>query len=383
MRRILFVQPSIQPPGGGNGLAAWMLQALAPKHRVTVLSWCPVETDAINRFFGTSLHRSDFDSIVLPRSWTYVPDQLPIPVALLRLGLMMRYTRRVSDGFDVIIGAHNEADYGRRGIQYVNYPTYFRPRPRADFRWYHRSNALLKTYYLFADWLAGVSFERMKSNLTLANSEWTAAQIQQFLGIEAQTVYPPVLGTPSNVPWGERQNGFLAVGRISPEKEYERVIRILGRVKAAVPDLTLTIVGTWDRKVRRYYASVRKLATSLGPWIQFRRNLSRDEVRALMAGHRYGIHGMREEHFGMAPAEMARAGMIVFVSNGGGQVEIVDREPALVYDAEDDAAEKIVHVLKNAAEQRRLREQLAARSLTFGTDRFMREVQAVVEEFKE
>jgi glycosyltransferase involved in cell wall biosynthesis len=383
MRRILFVQPSIQPPGGGNGLAAWMLQALVPKHHVTVLSWCAVETDAINRFYGTSLQRSDFDSIVLPRSWTYLPDRLPIPAALLRLGVMMRYTRRVSDGFEVIIGAYNEADYGRRGIQYVNYPTYFRPRPKADFRWYHRSEAVLKTYYMLADSLAGVSFERMKSNLTLANSDWTAAQIKRFLGIEAQTVYPPVLGTPSNIPWEERRNGFLAVGRISREKEYERLIRILGRVKPLVSDLTLTIVGTWDRKVRRYYASLRKLAESLGPWIKFRRDVSRDELRRLMAEHRYGIHGMREEHFGMAPAEMARAGMIVFVSNGGGQVEIVDHEPALVYDSEEDAADKIVRVLKSAAEQRRLREKLAARSLTFGTDRFMREVQAVVESFKE
>ena len=39
------------------------------------------------------------------------------------------------------------------------------------------------------------------------------------------------------------------------------------------------------------------------------------------------LHGMREEHFGMAPAEMARAGVIVWVPNGGGQMEIVGDEP--------------------------------------------------------
>ena len=61
-----------------------------------------------------------------------------------------------------------------------------------------------------------------------------------------------------------------------------------------------------------------------------------------MATHRYGIHGMREEHFGMAPAEMARAGCIVWVPRGGGQMEIVGREPVLMYDSEDDAVEKIV-----------------------------------------
>ena len=46
---------------------------------------------------------------------------------------MMRYTRRVSDGFDVIFGAYNETDYGRRGIQYIHYPTYLRPRPDGGF----------------------------------------------------------------------------------------------------------------------------------------------------------------------------------------------------------------------------------------------------------
>ena len=55
MRRVLLVQPSMQPPGGSNGVAAWVLQALVPDHRVTVLSWQPVEVEPINRFFGTHL----------------------------------------------------------------------------------------------------------------------------------------------------------------------------------------------------------------------------------------------------------------------------------------------------------------------------------------
>ena len=41
MKRVLLVQPSMQPPGGGNGVAAWVLQALVAEHRVTVLSWQP------------------------------------------------------------------------------------------------------------------------------------------------------------------------------------------------------------------------------------------------------------------------------------------------------------------------------------------------------
>ena len=156
---------------------------------------------------------------------------------------------------------------------------------------------------------------------------------------------------------------------------------ILARVREQAPDVTLTIVGTWDRHARRYRDRLFDLARSLGPWIEFRQNVSRDEMRRLMATHRYGIHGMREEHFGMAPAELARAGCIVWVPAGGGQMEIVGREPALMYDSDDDAVAKIVRTLENPAEQQRLRTALAATE-RFSTANFVRQVRELVDGFE-
>jgi len=83
MKRVLLVQPSMQPPGGGNGVAAWVLQALVTEHRVTVLSWHPVDVEPINRFFGTHLRRSDFDTIGVPRSSRLIADHLPTPSTLM------------------------------------------------------------------------------------------------------------------------------------------------------------------------------------------------------------------------------------------------------------------------------------------------------------
>jgi glycosyltransferase involved in cell wall biosynthesis len=384
-RRVLLVQPSLQPPGGGNGVAAWMLQGLVEAHSVTVLSWWPIDVGPINRFFGTSLRAASFNHLMVPSAWRFVPDHLPVPAALLRSSLLMRYTRRVSDGFDVIVGVHNETDYGRRGIQYVHYPTYLRPRPDVDLRWYHRFTPLLDAYYAASDRLAGFSVERMKSNLTLCNSDWTAGHIRRFLGIDAQTLYPPVLGAAIQPPWGERRRGFVAMGRISPEKDYERLMRIIARVRRAAPDTTLTIVGTWDRKTRSYYARLLRAARALDPaqsWITIRRDLSRADVRTLLTSTRYGIHGMREEHFGMAPAEMVRAGMIVWVPDGGGQVEIVGDVPELRYDTEEDAAEKIVRVITHPAAEARLREHLATRGDALGEERFMSAVREIVATFR-
>jgi glycosyltransferase involved in cell wall biosynthesis len=372
----------MQPPGGGNGVAAWILQALISVHRVTVLTWRPIEIEPINRFFGTHLRSGDFDTLLVPKSWGVIPDLLPIPAALIKMSLLMRYARTVSKGYDVLFGVYNETDFGRRGIQYVHYPTYLRPRPDVDLRWYHRWHGALNSYYALADRIAGFSLDRMKQNLTLVNSDWTGEQVARFLGIPTRTLYPPVVDPAPGVAWAERRNGFLAMGRLSPEKEFERVMSILARVRIHVPDLTLTIVGTWDRHVRRYRDGLLTLARKLGPWIEFRDDASRDEVRALMATHRYGIHGMREEHFGMAVAEMARAGCIVWVPRGGGQMEIVGHEPVLMYGTEDEAVETIARTLYDPIEQARLRAQLTMTD-RFSTDRFVQQVQEIVADFRE
>ena len=382
MKRVLLVQPSMQPPGGSNGVAAWVLQALVPVHRVTVLSWQPVEVGPINRFFGTRLGQSDFDALVVPPSWRALGDHLPVPGTLIKLSLLMRYTRKVSAGFDVVFGVSNETDFGRRGIQYVHYPTYLRPRPAADLRWYHPPPAGLELYYDAADRIADFSMERMKSNVTLVNSNWTGEHVSRFLGIPTRTLYPPVVDPAPGLEWDARRNGFLAVGRISPEKDYERVMAILSLVRERVPGITLTIVGTSDRHTRRYLRTLRTLARSLGPWVDVRQDLSRDEVRALMSSHRYGIHGMREEHFGMAPAELARAGVIVWVPRGGGQMEIVGHEPALMFDSDDEAVDKIAGTLTNEVEQRRLRNLLAIGGERFSTAHFIGQVRDVVASFE-
>ena len=380
-KRVLLVQPSLQPPGGSNGLASWILQALVAEHKVTVLSWQPIEIEPINRFFGTHLKRSDFDTLVVPWHWRVIPDHLPVPAALIRHSLLMRYTRQVSGGFDVLFSAFNETDFGRKGIQYINYPTYLRPRPGVDMRWYHSADASLRIYYAIADRIADFSIDRLRQNVTLVNSDWVGAHVQRSLGVSTITVYPPVVDPAPARPWAERQGGFLTIGRLSPEKEYERVMTILARVREQVPGITLTVIGTWDRHARRYRDRLLAHARSLGSWIDFRHNVSRDEIRQLMAAHKYGIHGMREEHFGMAPAELARAGCIVWVPRGGGQMEIVGREPALMYDSEDDAVDKIVRTLASPAEQDRLR-QLLTTSERFSTAHFVRQVRDIVDAFR-
>jgi glycosyltransferase involved in cell wall biosynthesis len=118
-------------------------------------------------------------------------------------------------------------------------------------------------------------------------------------------------------------------------------------------------------------------------WVTLHEHLSRAALRALAAGQRYGIHGMAEEHVGIAVAEMVRAGCIPFVPDGGGQREIVGGDPRLLYPDAADGAERLVRVMDDAALQAELRAALAARAPLLTPAHLMRRFREVVAEIIE
>jgi glycosyltransferase involved in cell wall biosynthesis len=220
----------------------------------------------------------------------------------------------------------------------------------------------------------------MKQNLTLVNSDWTGRKVRERYGIETTTLYPPVPGDFPDVPWHERENGFVCIGRWAPEKKLESLVEILAAVRSTVSGIHLHIVGTAGTN-RDYCQRVRRLAADNAGWVSLHENLPRAELVRLVSSQRYGIHGMPEEHFGIAVAEMVRAGCIVFVPDSGGQVEIVGGEDRLRYKDARDAVGKIVGVLSNPGEQAALGQHLAARKHLFGADQFMRRLREIVTTF--
>lgn len=378
-RRVLIVQPSLRPPGGGQAVAAWMIEALKERHDVAVLSWAPVDFDALNRCFGTTIQRSDVTVYTVSSAIRQALDAIPLRLALLKGAVLARRAKHLQEGDEVLISADNEADLGRRGIQYIHYPRRLWPRPTSDIRWYHVA-AVLDLYYALCERIMSFSFTRLTENLTLANSSWTADRMRRLYGNDVRIVHPPVGGRFRDVPWEARENGFLCIGRLAREKEIERVIKILAAVRHDVPEVHLHIVGGRERSF--YSRRVARLARTHRDWIHLELDASREELLDLIAKHRYGIHGMREEHFGIAPAEMVAGGCIVFVPDGGGQVDIVGGDKRLLYATTADAVAKIVRVLKDPSEQAALRRQLDSQRHVFSAERFVQTIRDVVDGFE-
>ena len=99
-KTVLIVQPSLQPPGGGNAVAAWVVQALRDECEISLMCMRPVECEAVNRFFGTSLTPDDFEVHLFDQRLLRVIDAVPVPLMLLKMCLLFRRCRTHLESHD-------------------------------------------------------------------------------------------------------------------------------------------------------------------------------------------------------------------------------------------------------------------------------------------
>lgn len=381
LKKILMVQPSLQPPGGGNSVCAWILEALKDDYEIHVLSWEPIELSLINSHYSTSLNKSEIIAHKPNQIVKFIVDCIPFPVGHLKRSLILRACKKIQQNFDVLITTNNEADFGRPGIQYIHYPWKYFPRPLVDIKWYHTIKFMVFLYYRFCAMISDYSEQRVKENFTLVNSDWTGEKVKAcHVEIKTQTLYPPVINDFPKIPWHIRENGFICIGRISREKEILKIIDIIKRVRSLTGKGHLHIIGTCDDPV--YYNSILKIVRKNSEWVFLEENLSREALTQLVAKHQFGIHGMVEEHFGISIAEMVMAGCLVFVPNGGGQKEIIGELPELLYETPEDAVDKIGRVIQDRSLLEKMRLKLEERRCLFSKENFIRKIRKIVDNFR-
>lgn len=370
-----MVHTKITPRGGGNALAVWVLQALVQaQYRVILLTQQPVDCAALNRVFGTTLKDTDFTLRLAPSWRTTVLHKTPTPSAYLAKSLLHRQARRIKrkENIDIAIGTENEADLGAQPvIQYIHFPAALRQRPENDLRWYHRIPGSVNLYYRLTDMLAGVSQKRLRSNFTLTNSAYIGELVRQTHGICTTTLYPPVPGRFPQMPWQQRQTGVVCLGRIARDKNTMAAIDVVERVRAVGIELKLHIIGVVDDS--HYMRRIRVKAGQHSGWLRIHNDLSRRALLDLLVQNRYGLHVMEGEHFGIAVAELQRAGCITFAHNSGGPREILGYDSRVLFDNIEDAAHKLAQVINDAELQQSLCTAVAKRRHRFTEQRFIDE----------
>jgi glycosyltransferase involved in cell wall biosynthesis len=376
-KRLLIVQSRVSQQGGGNLVTAWTLQALCGVYDVSLAALWPVNHSALNRSFGTTLNEGDFKIHIAPPKFHRMLRWTPTRGAQIERSLVARFAQDLdrTQHYDLLFSTHNEIDFHRRGLQYVHYPAAYLPRPENEMRWFHKVPGVLPAYLAFCRRVQRATRAGWGRNQTMVNSKFVAERFREVYGTDPVVVYPPVPGDFPEVPWASREAGFVAAGRLHETKRWEVAVSIIDEVRRRGHPVTLTIIGQPDGD--DYLARLQELARTR-PWFRMLYNLSREQLVHEMTQRRYGIHTMEEEHFGIAPAEIQRAGCITFVHNSGGPAEIVGGHPQLVFNTVEEAGGKIERVLTDGPLEQELRSHVALQRDRFTVDTFCQSIREIV-----
>ncbi|GBD39717.1 hypothetical protein HRbin37_02003 [bacterium HR37] len=379
--RIAVIFPSFLG-GGAESVCAWILEALKDRD-ITLITLSDISLRDLNVQYGTSLTDSRVNAHVarlpLPRTLREKVIKSLSGFSFRQFYLSWYYRNFLSKRFNLAISAFNEMDLGLPGIQYIHLPMFAQGHETLRPVVGHPESSLRRAYKRALKIVTGWSEKRLRNNVTVTNSQWTARWIEKIWGLRARVVYPPVVWDTEIKPWDQRENGFVLISRIVREKKIEKAIKILQEVRSFGYDFHLRILGgigdiTYLKELQQRFG--------LHDWLIWEKRLERSAYEHILSSYKYGIHARENEQFGIGVAEMVRAGIIPFVPDQGGQAEIVDHDPRLCWDNEADAVGKIVKVLNDPSLQEELRSKLSMFSQRFSAENFVTAFRQVVEEFE-
>ena len=359
--------------GGAEAVCLWILEALKETYDLTLFTVFDVDFDKLNSMYGTQISqemvkiRAIFPTVTKTLLRFLFANNRDL--AILVMHLLLRHLKAHNQEYDLLLSGYNAVDFGRVGIQYVH--------------WIN----VIPNDGLYGK-ISNSSLDNIKLNISITNSFAVSKVLKDTYAIDAKVVYPPVLLNDQNISWEQKENAFICSGRLTEAKAPHKAIQILKKVRQKGFDVKLYITGGgagiygW-----KYKRTLTKIANENSEWVKLYENLPLKDYVNILAKCRYGIH-YKHEPFGISIAEMMKAGAIPIVrakqGESPGQVEILGKEnQELFFDNQDEAVEKIIHILQNSKIQQKLQASLLNRKYLFSTDKFMTGIRQVVKNYFE
>ena len=163
----------------------------------------------------------------------------------------------------------------------------------------------------YLKWLKETYDKMMLNTTIITNSEYSRKAIFDEYGVDDSiVVYPPVdVEKFRNPPYfsdshdnddGGREDIVLVVSRIDPAKEIENAVNLAKLLKEKDIGKEMIIAGSLDPYFRYYYSHIKKMIAGFGlaDYIQFKIDVTFDELVSLMKKSKALFHPRSGEHFG-------------------------------------------------------------------------------------
>lgn len=377
---IAIIHPSLKVGGGSEAVALWTIEALYKKYPVSLVTMEEPDISLLNEYYCTNIEKKRIDIRVVP--FPYLLSRGPGSLKKYKLSI---YCQDKLKDHDLLISSYNVMDFKRKGIQIIgdfSFDDELRRNldsPPGGLKGIFYKKSPFRTLYLIiSEFVSRSSKKGWQQNNTIANSNWSKKVLKDNYNLESVTIYPPVFGSYIKKKWEYREDGFIYLGRITPEKGIDRIISILSNVRKYDKKIHLHIFGNME--ISSYANSIVKLYEKNRDWIYLDGPVYGITKMKILADHKYAVSGRWNEPFGIAIAELIKAGNIVWVPNGGGQVEIVNNQK-LIYSSNQDAEHKIIEVLNSKNNQDKLLRHLKKQSKQFSSHRFKNEISRFVDDY--
>ena len=172
-------------------------------------------------------------------------------------------------------------------------------------------------------------FVGRRSDVVMVNSSWTYGHIKELWGHRRVVVAYPPCDLDAFLSLSDQQKPFriVSVGQFRPEKHHALQLEVLAELlqqmssAADKNELRLVMVGGCrnledERRVSQLKERARELAVDGN--VEFKVNVSFEELRRELAGSCAALHTMWNEHFGISVVECMAAGCVTVAHDSGG-----------------------------------------------------------------
>lgn len=352
---MILSQPSLASPGGAECACMMLLERFQDNYDVTLIT-SRADIEKLNPIFETNVDQDKLTIITpfSPRLLGILEHKIHL-FAKLQTTLLNRYIRKQDDVYDIRIACKQEGNLGHPGLQFIHHP------PDSMV------SSPLQKVYLWILSLLGRKTSKIAENITICWGDYLKALYEKTYGERAESImtYSRPPSRFKHHPWHHRQDGFLAIGRICPEKKTHQAIKIIDTLIDNGYTTHLHIIGSGHGY---YYQKIRRMASTRG-YISMEGYIPADRYYDLIAQHKYILHCRENEPSAQTIIDGILGGCIPFAHHSGGNPQILNYNQeltqSLLYHTPNDAVQHIQDIYHDVTTQHILKTTLD--TLTFNT----------------
>lgn len=191
---------------------------------------------------------------------------------------------------------------------------------------------------------------RKTKNITIvANSKYSANQIEKCYGIKPEIIYPGIalkkFGKNSNL--NVRKNQIICVGSINKLKNQKFIVDCVSKIESTIRP-TLVLVGNGGDS--KYLDEIKKIATESNVKVTIYLNISDKKLVSLYKESKIFAYAPIHEPFGLVILEAMACGLPLVTVNNGGFSEILTKDNgSIICNFQADLwATQISNILENS-----------------------------------